>query len=157
MLWRWHFHSIPYVGLKQVALSQQQLFVINLVRFPSLNLKNLARFRIFHPKWLITLKICLFYFGKCYQSKIKMKNLYSKSQVSFNLVKYLGPASSVILLSFIDIAIWVQYFLPERLSENNSVLFSQVHSLLCTKLSMKGLQVLLKKLPNFPLIWNISF
>ena len=50
------------------------------------------------------LKIC-FNTGRCNQSKIKMLNLCSKSQVSVNLVKSLGPASSVILLPFIDIAI----------------------------------------------------
>ena len=39
----------------------------------------------------------------------------------------MGPVSSVILLPFIDIAIWVEYFLPERLSENNSVLISHYY------------------------------
>ena len=53
-----------------------------------------------------------------------MSNFDSKSQVSMNYVKSLGPASSVILLPFIDNAIWVEYFLPERLSENISVLLS---------------------------------
>ena len=94
------FHSIPYVELKQVTLSQQQLFVINLVRFLNFNLKNLARFEIFYPKWLITLKICLFYLARCFQSKIKTWNLYLKSQVSAILVKSLAPASSVIFATF---------------------------------------------------------
>ena len=66
------FHSIPHGGLKHVTLSQQQLFAINLVHFLNFNLKNSARFGIFHQKWLKTLKICLFYLARCYKSKIKV-------------------------------------------------------------------------------------
>ena len=100
---------------KHVTLSQQQLFIINIVCFLNFNMKNLARFGIFHPKWLIALKMCLFYIARCYHNKIKMLNFYSKSQVSVNLVKSLGSASSVILLTFIDFTIWVKYYLQEKL------------------------------------------
>ena len=50
------FYYIPYGGggYKQVALSQQQLYVINLKLFLNFNSVNLARFGIFLPKWLIT-------------------------------------------------------------------------------------------------------
>ena len=44
------FYSIPFGGLKQVTLSQQLLFVINLVRFLYFNPNTLARFGIFPPK-----------------------------------------------------------------------------------------------------------
>ena len=44
------FCSIPY----------GRTFFINLVRFLNLNRKNWAKFGIFLPKWLITLKTCLF-------------------------------------------------------------------------------------------------
>ena len=52
-------------GIKPITLSQQQLFVMNLVHF--LN----SRFRTFHLEWLITLEMYLFYLERCYQSKIK--------------------------------------------------------------------------------------
>ena len=67
------FYSIPYLGLKQATLSQQQLFVINLACFLNFNPKNLAKFGIFYPKWLLMLKIVLFYLGWCYQSKKRCK------------------------------------------------------------------------------------
>ena len=94
--------SIKYLigGLKQVTLSQKQHLVINLECFLNFNMNNFARFRIFLPKWLITLKISLFYLARCYQSKMKMKNFYSKFQLSVSHVKCLGLASSVILLPF---------------------------------------------------------
>ena len=94
--------SIKYLigGLKQVTLSQKQHLVINLECFLNFNMNNFARFRIFLPKWLITLKISLFYLARCYQSKMKMKNFYSKFQLSASHVKCLGLASSVILLPF---------------------------------------------------------
>ena len=98
-------------------MPQQQRFVTNLLLFLNFKLKNLARFGIFHTKWSITLKVCWFYLARCYQSKVKMWNPYSKSPVSVNLVKSLDPASFLILLPFSDIAIWVEYLVRERLSE----------------------------------------
>lgn len=153
--------SFPYLmgggGLWQFTLSQQQFFVINLVRFLHFNLKNFVRFEIFLSKWVVTLKIYLFHIARCYQSKMKMWKFV-------NHVKSLCPASSVILQLFIDYAILVEYFLLESLSEKifyccfSIILFfmSEDRSRLCTKLSMKVLQSLIKKLPNFSLIWDIS-
>ena len=94
--------SIKYLigGLKQVTLSQKELLVINLEGFLNFNMNNFASFRIFLPKWLITLKISLFCLARCYQSKMKMKNFYAKFQLSASHVKCLGLASSVILLPF---------------------------------------------------------
>ena len=123
MLGRCYFPLYTIWGTKQVTLSQQQLFVINLVRFLNFNLKNIARFGIFLPKWLITLKICLFFLARCYQSEIKMSNFYSKAHVSVNYVKS-GSCFLSDFATLIFIAIWVKYLLPERLSENVSVLFS---------------------------------
>ena len=132
------------------------------MRFLNFNLKNIARFGIFLPKWLITLKICLFFLARCYQSEIKMSNFYSKPHVSVNYVKS-GSCFLSDFATLIFIAIWVKYLLPERLSEIVLVLFfhysisHQWSSLvLCTKVSMNAFQGLLKKLPNFSLIWNVT-
>ena len=94
--------SIKYLigGLKQVTLSQKELLVINLEGFLNFNMNNFASFRIYLPKWLITLKISLFCLARCYQSKMKMKNFYAKFQLSASHVKCLGLAFSVILLPF---------------------------------------------------------
>ena len=133
------------------------------MRFLSFNLKNLSIFGMFLPKLLVTLKISSFYLPRCYQSKIKIWDFYSKSHVSINHVKSLGSASSMVLLPLIDVSIWVEYFLPERLSKSILVVLaiilfvmSEVYSLLPTKLLMKAFQGLLKKLTNFTLLWNIS-
>ena len=59
--------------LKQVTLSQQQYFVINLVRFLNFNLKNSARIGTILPKWLISLKICWFYLEDAIKVKQRCK------------------------------------------------------------------------------------
>ena len=126
------------------------LNVINLVRFLNFNREKLTRFGIFHPKWLTTLKICLFYLARCYKSKVKLKNLYSKSQVSVNLSILLNLRFQL-PLGFCHLLLALQFdwnIYSQRSSHEiiqfcsliNWFLVSKVHSLLSTKLSTKVLQ-----------------
>ena len=131
MLWIWYFLFYTLWGYLNKLHCHNKLFVVNLVCFLNFNMNTSARLGIFLPKWLILRKIYFFCLLSCY---------YWYSNLS-----------------------GMEYILAEKHSENISALISHhsiphewSHLLLYTKLSMKTLHGLLKELPHFSLVWNMS-